>query len=194
MSDADERAQRAQAREVQNSLVHVMQQNAQAQAQARQDEKNKAKERGLRDVVVQINLFIIDKLEGAGDAGGYKSWEEDVDSLLFAVDLEEVMVASKKDPVEKVEDAYSTLPFPPTTDLQMLADCESVALIARTHTSDELLSIRESTGHRNFQDISRVYGIPLPKKLPWCRHCVENKAERYPRGKSRGTLEASRAG
>jgi transposase InsO family protein len=88
----------------------------------------------------------------------------------------------------------STMTFPPTTDLQMLADCESFGLIARTHTGDQLLSLHESTGHRNFQDVSRIYGIPLPKKVPWCRHCVENKAERHPRGRSRGTLEASRVG
>ena len=102
----EERDQRADAREVQRSLVRVMQQNAQAQEQAREDEKKKAKERGLRDTVVQVNSFVIDKLEGAGDAGGYKSWEEDVDSMLFAVEMEEVLVESKKDPVEKVSDDY----------------------------------------------------------------------------------------
>ena len=105
MSD-DGRDQRAEAREVQRSLIHVMEQNAQAQEQAREDEKKKAKEREQRDTVVQINSFNIDKLEGGGDAGGYKSWEEDVDSLLFAAEMEEVLVGSKKEPVEKVSDVY----------------------------------------------------------------------------------------
>jgi hypothetical protein len=88
----------------------------------------------------------------------------------------------------------STVTCPCTTDLQMSPDCDSFGLIARAYTGNQLLSLHESTGHRNFQDIGRIYGIPIPKNLPWCRYCVENKAERHPSGHSRGTLDAPRAG
>jgi len=64
-----------------------MEQNAQAQEQAREYEKRKAKERGQRDTLAQISSFDIEKLVGVGDAGGYMSWEEDIETLLFAVAL-----------------------------------------------------------------------------------------------------------
>ena len=105
MGDA-ERDQRADAREVQRSLVLVMQQNAQAQEQAREDERKKAKERGVRDTLAQISSFEIDKLVEIGDAGGYMSWEGDIETLLFAVALEEVMAEAKKDQVGRVSDVY----------------------------------------------------------------------------------------
>ena len=105
MADA-ERDQRADAREVQRSLVRVMEQNAQAQEQAREYEKRKAKERGQRDTLAQISSFDIEKLVGVGDAGGYMSWEEDIETLLFAVALEEVMAEAKKDQVGRVSDVY----------------------------------------------------------------------------------------
>ena len=82
----------------------------------------------------------------------------------------------------------------PTTEPEFFQDGLTFALISRNYSDEQLLlSKHKSLGHRNMEDVARLYSIPY-KKI-FCRDCVENKSTRHPlTGKSGRTLEAPRPG
>ena len=88
----------------------------------------------------------------------------------------------------------SPLVILPTTEPEFFQDGLTFALISRNYSDEQLLlSKHKSLGHRNMEDVARLYSIPY-KKI-FCRDCVENKSTRHPlTGKSGRTLEAPRPG
>ena len=56
------------------------------------------------------------------------------------------------------------------------------SLVARSQTisSDDLLIQHRKHGHRNYEDVCRLLGIPLPTKLPVCTTCIQAKSKRHP--------------
>jgi histone deacetylase 1/2 len=38
-------------------------------------------------------------------------------------------------------------------------------------------------GHKNFEDVARLFGMKMPAKVPFCRVCTEAKATRHPLGR-----------
>ncbi len=84
--------------------------------------------------------------------------------------------------------ANSSLFLEPSTDY--------LGLLTRSYSNEDvLINLHKSLGHRNFEDVARLYGIPMPKKPIFCRDCIENKATRHPlTGASGNTLHAPRPG
>ena len=56
------------------------------------------------------------------------------------------------------------------------------ALIARSYGSDTdmLWKLHLRHGHRNFADIARQYGLPIPKQIPACTSCIMGKSHVHP--------------
>ena len=75
---------------------------------------------------------------------------------------------------------------PPVTSVAATATKANIELLRKTH---------EALGHRNFQDVANIMGIPLPAAKLFCKWCVENKSTRHPMGNGDpGTMQAPRPG
>ena len=73
----------------------------------------------------------------------------------------------------------------PHTQLFFLQEYEapaSTSLRARSESgdSDLLWKLHLRHGHRNFDDIARQYGLPMPKEAPGCTSCVMGKSTVHP--------------
>lgn len=76
---------------------------------------------------------------------------------------------------------------------------EELTLLARSYGSSEasdadlLWKLHLRHGHRNFADVARQYGLPVPKTIPACTSCIMGKSHVYPH-LSNGFERATRQG
>ena len=73
-----------------------------------------------------------------------------------------------------------------------------MALLARSYgdgksDSDLLWKMHLRHGHRNFADVARQYGLPIPKTIPACTSCIMGKSHTHPH-LSNGFERATRKG
>ena len=90
----------------------------------------------------------------------------------------------------KVNDIVLLAPRDPVTKLYVLQEAvrpkavSPQVLLAKsypgTSNSNLLWKMHLRHGHRNFGDVARQYGIPLPKVLPACTSCVMGKSHLHP--------------
>src|SRR6185312_10686534 len=82
-------------------------------------------------------------------------------------------------------DVVLLAPRDPATKLYLLQEAAEVSLLAKTYpgaanNQDMLWKLHLRHGHRNFADVARQYGIPLPKSMPACTSCVMGKSHLHP--------------
>ena len=84
-------------------------------------------------------------------------------------------------------DPYSKLYFllqpNPEKGVNLTAYSDRVMLMARSYAAaggDLLWKLHLRHGHKNFADVCRQYGMPVPKTTPACASCVMGKAHIHP--------------